>query len=297
MADITSGMYTLCAIEEGADAQPRPQLPVAGSPVCPGGSSCRRRARRRRRTWYLSPDGFRELRHSCFLSRQACAAFLGVSLRTVRYWDAGRSRVPWSVVRLLRLFRAGDVGGLNDAWAGWYLNPRTGELVSPNGYSFQPGSLAAWSLTCEQARFWRRDYDRRVELGRMPERLEGASPGAPSTWVADALYSPPLVVSDPSATPLPRQTALFVLPVAAASLDAAVVRAAAESLPVLPNAGVFLADPGMLAAQLPLLAQGQSLPFGSSLTPLCYHSGDFVTVPPSPNGPASNTGLNPETGS
>ena len=41
-------------------------------------------------TWHISADGFRELRHSCFLSRQACADFLGVSVRTVRHWDAGR---------------------------------------------------------------------------------------------------------------------------------------------------------------------------------------------------------------
>jgi hypothetical protein len=216
-----------------------------------------------------------------------------VSLRTVRYWDDGRSRVPWSAVRLLRLLRGGDLGGLQDAWAGWYLNPRTAELVSPNGYSFKPAGLTAWPLTCEQARFWRDDYSRRAG-----ERLEGASRGAATSVVTgDSLSCPALAVSQRDAnTPFPA-TALFLLPVAAASLDAAVVRAAAESLPVLPNAGVFLADPGMLAAQLPLLAQGQSLPLGSSLTPLCYHSGDFVTVPPSLNGPGSNTGLNPETGS
>ena len=113
----------------------------------------------------MSPDGFRELRHSCFLSRQACAEFLGVTVRTVRHWDAGRCRVPWSVVRLLRLFRAGDVGGLHAKWHGWYLNPRTAELVSPNGYAFDPGALAAWTLVCEQARFWRRDYAQRSHGG------------------------------------------------------------------------------------------------------------------------------------
>jgi hypothetical protein len=99
------------------------------------------------------------------MSRERCAEFLGVSLRTVRYWDVGRSRVPWSAVRLLRLLRAGDMGGLHAAWHGWYLNPRTAELVSPNGYSFQPGLLAAWPLICEQARFWRRGYDQREAGG------------------------------------------------------------------------------------------------------------------------------------
>ncbi len=68
-----------------------------------------RPARRRVRVWYVSPEQFRELRHGCLLSRKACAEYLGVSLRTVRHWDAGRNRVPWSVVRMLRVLRMGDV--------------------------------------------------------------------------------------------------------------------------------------------------------------------------------------------
>lgn len=59
-------------------------------------------SRKRRRLWYISPEGFRELRHSCLLSRQRAADYLGVSVRTIRHWDAGRNRVPWSAVRLLR---------------------------------------------------------------------------------------------------------------------------------------------------------------------------------------------------
>jgi DNA-binding transcriptional regulator YiaG len=118
------------------------------------------RKRPRARVWRLSPDGFRALRHSCFLSRQACADFLGVSLRTVRYWDAGRCRVPWAVVRLLRFVRLGDLGALDAAWSGWTLN-RNG-LWSPDGKRFEPAGMRYWWLTSEQARFWRDDYDRRT---------------------------------------------------------------------------------------------------------------------------------------
>jgi hypothetical protein len=32
----------------------------------------------RRRQWYISPEGFRELRHTCLLNRKSCAAYLGV---------------------------------------------------------------------------------------------------------------------------------------------------------------------------------------------------------------------------
>lgn len=109
--------------------------------------------------WYVSPEGFRELRHSCLLSsRRSCAAYLGVSVRTVRYWDAGRCRVPWSVVRLLRLLRTGDLGGLCDEWAGWTIN-RLG-LHAPTGRTYRERDMRHWWLTCEQARFFREAYDR-----------------------------------------------------------------------------------------------------------------------------------------
>ncbi len=91
---------------------------------------------RPRRVWRLAPEGFLELRRSCFLSRTACAEYLGVSVRTIRYWDAGRSRVPWSAVRLLRFVRMGDLGALDDAWSGWTLN-RNG-LWSPEGKRYTP---------------------------------------------------------------------------------------------------------------------------------------------------------------
>lgn len=61
--------------------------------------------------------------------------------------------------------RLGDLGALHDAWSGWTLHARTGELVSPNGYRFEPGKLAMWPLLCEQARFWRQDFARRTAGG------------------------------------------------------------------------------------------------------------------------------------
>lgn len=113
----------------------------------------------KRRCWCVPPDGFRELRMACLLSRKDCAAYLGVSLRTVRYWDAGRYRVPWAVVRLLRYKLQGDLGALEPAWAGFVLDRRG--LFTPDGRCFPPEALEAWWLTVEQARFWREDYDRK----------------------------------------------------------------------------------------------------------------------------------------
>jgi hypothetical protein len=110
--------------------------------------------------WRLSPEGFRELRLSCLLNRTACAALLGVSVKTVRNWDRGRHRVPWSAVKLLRLLRLGDLGALAPAWAGWRLQGET--LLSPEGRRFTPGDSAWWGLLVAQARAFR---DGRARLG------------------------------------------------------------------------------------------------------------------------------------
>jgi DNA-binding XRE family transcriptional regulator len=114
--------------------------------------------RRPVRRWYVSPADFLELRHSCALSRKACAAYLGVSLHTVRHWETGRHRVPWSTVRLLRLLRCGDLGALSDEWAGWTIN-RLG-LHAPAGRTYRERDMRVWWQTCEQARLFREAYDR-----------------------------------------------------------------------------------------------------------------------------------------
>jgi hypothetical protein len=92
------------------------------------------------------------------LSRQACADYLGVCLRTVRHWETGRNRVPWSAVRLLRLLRCGDLGGLCDEWDGWTIN-RLG-LHSPEGRTYRVGDMRAWWSQVERARLWQEAYER-----------------------------------------------------------------------------------------------------------------------------------------
>ena len=128
----------------------------------------------RRRIWQLPPDGFRELRRSCLLSRKACADLLGCSLSAVRAWDRGTHRVPWSAVKLLRLYCLGDLGALRPEWRGWSIG-RNG-LVSPEGYAYQRGDLGWWSLTCRQAEIWRQEHAR--------QRAAGAERAAPAKSAA-----------------------------------------------------------------------------------------------------------------
>ncbi len=95
---------------------------------------------------------------SCLLSRKACAALLGVSVKTVRNWDTGRHRVPWSAVKLLRIVRQGDLGALVPSWAGWTLSG--GVLRSPEGRCFEPHESSWWALLVAQARAFRERADR-----------------------------------------------------------------------------------------------------------------------------------------
>ncbi|MDE2055566.1 MAG: hypothetical protein KGI62_12890 [Xanthomonadaceae bacterium] len=77
--------------------------------------------------------------------------------------------MPWSAVKLLRLFRSGDLGVLRTEWRGWTLN-RNG-IVSPSGDAYSLGDLGWWSLTCRQAEAFRqsRGAQRRATGRSVPE--------------------------------------------------------------------------------------------------------------------------------
>lgn len=115
-------------------------------------------------------------------------------MRTVRHWDAGRCRVPWSVVRLLRLLRTGDLGGLCDEWAGWTIN-RLG-LHAPAGRTYRERDMRHWWLTIEHAHLFREAYDRDTlgGVGAQPLRarervtlLPGAGEAAKSAAAAPVI--------------------------------------------------------------------------------------------------------------
>ena len=109
-----------------------------------------------------------------------------MSLRTVAYWEAGRCRVPWSVVRLLRILRLGDLGALSRDWSGWSLHD--GRLHSPEGRAFTPQESAWWALLVAQARAFVEGRARlggvgaaapREAAGRLQHRVERRQPLRP----------------------------------------------------------------------------------------------------------------------
>jgi len=205
----------------GAEAKPwRPSLRSPRSGSAP-----------RRRVWHVSPEGFRDLRYSCLLSVKACAELLGCSVSSVKAWDRGVSRVPWSVVKLLRLFRLGDLGALRPEWRGFSMG-RDG-LISTEGYTYSLGDLRWWSLTCRQAESWRQDRDRQRQQRAGCPALKGhglaRGRGAPVVeppkvvvwamepvgelrvlslpWQAASLPNPLLLVAEPSRPRAPARPA------------------------------------------------------------------------------------------
>lgn len=72
------------------------------------------------------------------------ATAAGVSIKTVYHWIAGTKTPSPQVLQLLEM----KAGGLMPwrGWQGWRMETETGRLLAPNGYSFNSGELAWWSL-------------------------------------------------------------------------------------------------------------------------------------------------------
>jgi len=131
---------------------------------------CPRRVRRFR------SDGseFREARLGAGLDRKATAQLLRVTLRTVRNWERGATRPPYSAFKLMRILRCYELPG--EAWAGWRLHGDT--LWSPEQKPFRPYDLGWWGLTVSMARAWMKRYDAQAERVRVdvvltPEDVQG----------------------------------------------------------------------------------------------------------------------------
>lgn len=70
----------------------------------------------------------------------------GAHRTTVARWKrrarAGLAAPPW-LVRLVNAVHRGHLGDLSAAWRGWLINPRDGQLVSPEGLCVTPGQVRA----------------------------------------------------------------------------------------------------------------------------------------------------------
>lgn len=99
-------------------------------------------------------ERFRVARHACWLTIPQAAKILHVTERTVRNWEAGTARPPYSAYKLMRILRGCDLpngcGLLSNAWAGWSFQRDL--LVSPEGRTFKGTDSAWWSLLVQRAK-------------------------------------------------------------------------------------------------------------------------------------------------
>jgi hypothetical protein len=94
------------------------------------------------------------------LTPELAGKMLHVHPRTVRYWISGKTTIPYSAYRLLRILTGAELGC--NGCEGWHMH--SGKLWSPEGFGFLPRESSWWSLLVRQARSFRTLYDRDTQL-------------------------------------------------------------------------------------------------------------------------------------
>lgn len=109
---------------------------------------------RRLPRFHVYGESFREARARAALSVRAAALLLGVTPHTIRNWERGKTRVPYSAFKLLRISSGYALPGR--AWRGWCIRGDT--LWSPEDRPFKASDLSWWGLTVAMARAWRHRF-------------------------------------------------------------------------------------------------------------------------------------------
>jgi hypothetical protein len=106
---------------------------------------------------FIDPDAFRLARGRAALSRSAAGAFLGVTERTIRNWEEGRSKIPYAAFKLLRCYSGFELP--HPSWAGFTFHKDT--LWSPDRRAYTADDLGQLGVILAKARYWSEDYARR----------------------------------------------------------------------------------------------------------------------------------------
>lgn len=82
----------------------------------------------------VSGSRFKFLRTTMLrLTTEQCAAYLGIHRSTICRWESGDIEMPRAAFEALRLLSATAGQRLSHKhWDGWFINSKTGELVSPD---------------------------------------------------------------------------------------------------------------------------------------------------------------------
>ena len=87
------------------------------------------------------------MRQSLSLSRPAVVKLLRVSERTLRNWETGKVRIPYSAYKLVRLFSSYEI--FRPIWKDWRIVGS--RLITPEGHSLEAGNFHWLSLMARRS--------------------------------------------------------------------------------------------------------------------------------------------------
>ena len=102
------------------------------------------------------------------MDRKGVAELLRVTVRTVRNWECGATRVPYSAFKLLRILTGYALPG--EAWRGWSMRGDT--LWSPECKAFEAWGMGYLSLIFGMARQFMLEHG---GAGALPADFSGRS--------------------------------------------------------------------------------------------------------------------------
>jgi DNA-binding XRE family transcriptional regulator len=118
------------------------------------------RKKDRQRKW-VDPEDFWTTRKRAGLTREMAADMLDVEPRTLRNWEEGCSRIPYTAYKVLRM-TAGYLIPFK-AWDDWFIKGTT--LVSPEGRTFEQHELRYISRYISISRIWLKEQEARHMAG------------------------------------------------------------------------------------------------------------------------------------
>jgi hypothetical protein len=116
--------------------------------------------------------------YPAFVIQEVCM----VSKVTACAWKTGKRKPSKRALRLFELFAQGRV--VPKQWGGWFFNSKTGELVSPDGWAFDPGRIRAMEVLFRNGELRR---DNPMLYDGLATVIDGTSPNPEATLVAASL--------------------------------------------------------------------------------------------------------------
>lgn len=127
---------------------------------------------------YIDPNDFHLMRRRAFLTTVEAAKLLDVTHKTLQNWEKGRSRIPYTAYRVLKI----KVGYLFDDehFKDWFVRDDT--LWSPEGRGFKPHELRYIANYFWMARRWLAERRAAKDLNQLKFTIArgAASNGSPT---------------------------------------------------------------------------------------------------------------------